>query len=417
MKPADCPRFPFPRQDVPPDGRAPDEPLSLSSHYEGLPPVTRVVLPEGQEAFLVTGYAECSRVLREQGTFQRADADAIPPFPRTAPSMLARDGDDHRLQRDLVGNAFAPARIGRYRPAVEKLTTRLVDALLAAREPVEINDRLAMPLTLSVMGGGVLGIPEDDLPQFRTWGDLFLSTGPDRDADHERAVREMGAYMGTRLARLMADPNTDSADGNLLDVIAANAVRSQVGLEDTAVLAAGLVIAGWETTAAAISSFLFRLLTTTGKDGETLYTLLGRHPDSIPGAVEELLRTTPGTIFDSAQPRRAVSATDLGGVRVREGDLLIPAIDRANRDPGKFGAPDQLDFQRPRNAHLSFGTGPHVCLGAPLARLELCVVLEQLTRRIPEARLSHSRDEVVWNDITIIRRPAELWLDLAPVHA
>lgn len=103
----------------------------------------------------------------------------------------------------------------------------------------------------------------------------------------------------------MAEPDPGSGDGDLLNMIAANAVRRQVRLEDAAVLAASLVIAGWETTAAAISGFLFRLLSNTGDNGKTLYSLLSDHPDRIPGAVEELLRTTPGTVFDSAQPRLA----------------------------------------------------------------------------------------------------------------
>lgn len=92
---------------------------------------------------------------------------------------------------------------------------------------------------------------------------------------------------------------------------------------------------------------------------------------------------------------------------------MIPAIDRANRDPDVFEEPEHVDFQRTRNSHLAFGSGPHACLGAPLARLELAVVLRELTRRFPDTRLHHAPHDVVWNTVTSIRRPAALWLDLA----
>ncbi|MEV4003314.1 cytochrome P450 [Actinomadura sp. NPDC049753] len=413
MTSTDHPRYPFPCQDVPVDGHRPDDPMGLSPLYEGLAPVTRVRLPEGHEAFLVTGHRECVRVLREQDTFRRAGADAIPPYPPTSPTMLARDGQEHRVHRDLVGNAFAPARIGRYQPTVDRLTTGLLDSLVRAGDPIEVNEQLAMPLTLGVIGS-VMHLPDDDLPLFRRWGDMFLSTGDDRAAENERAVLEMSGYMAERLGGLMADAEPRSEEGGLLSVIAANAVRRRTALEEAALLAASVVIAGWETTAAAIAGFLFRLLTTREDGGETLYRLLAAHPDRISGAVEELLRTTPGTAFESAQPRRAVREVELGGVRLREGDLVIPAIDRANRDPGVFEGPDRIDLERARNPHLAFGAGPHVCLGAPLARLELTTVLRELTRRFPDARLHQAPHDVVWNTVTLIRHPAELWLDLHP---
>ncbi|MFD0534926.1 cytochrome P450 [Actinomadura luteofluorescens] len=244
-------------------------------------------------------------------------------------------------------------------------------------------------------------------------GDLFLSTGADRAADNERAMLEMTAYMAGRLGGLMSDVDPASEDVGLLSVIAANAVRRQTGLEEAALLAASVVIAGWETTAAAIGGFLFRLLTAREQGGDTLYRLLAAQPHRIPGAVEELLRTTPGTAFESAQPRRAAREVDLGGVRLRAGDLVIPAVDRANRDPDVFEDPEHIDFQRTPNHHLAFGGGPHVCLGAPLARLELTTALRELTRRFPDARLHHAPHDVVWNTATSIRHPVALWLDLA----
>ncbi|WP_051712685.1 cytochrome P450 [Spirillospora albida] len=395
-----CPRFPFPATSA--------DPLALPGAFEGLDPVTHVVLPGGEQAWLITGYAETVRALRETDVFERAAADGIAPYPMTAGTVLAMDGEGHRALRGLVGNAFAPAAIRRQRPEVERLTGAILDDLMSRSGPVEIQDELAMPLTLGVIGN-LLGAPEEDLPRFAAWGDLFLSTGPDRDEENRRAITEMAAYMGAHMQRLLSDPSSSSG---LIGEIGALAVERNVPMEQAVVFAAGLVIAGWETTAAAICSFLYRLLTSTGEDGTTRYRELCDRPDRIAGAVEELMRTVPNSSWTTAQPRRATRDVELGGVPVRAGDLVIPAIDAADRDPARFPEPGRVDFERSPNPHLGFGSGPHVCLGAPLARLELNVVLEQLTARAPGLRLHRRPEEVPWNTATTVRRPSELLLDL-----
>lgn len=395
-----CPHFPFPTTTA--------DPLALPEGYEGLDPITRVVLPGGEQAWLITGYAETVRVLRETDVFERGTADGIPPYPMTAGTVLAMDGEGHRALRGLVGNAFAPAGIRRQRPEVERLTGAILDDLLSRSGPAEIQNELAMPLTLGVIGN-LLGAPEEDLPRFAEWGDLFLSTGPNRDEDNRRAVTEMATYMGAHMQRILTGAETSSG---LIGEIGTLAVQRKVPMEQAVIFAAGLVIAGWETTAAAICSFLYRLLTATGEDGTTRYRELCARPDRIAGAVEELMRTIPNSLWTTAQPRRATRDVDLGDVLVRAGDLVIPAIDAADRDPARFPEPGRIDFERTPNPHLGFGSGPHVCLGAPLARLELTVVLEQLTARAPDLRLHRRPEEVPWNTATTIRRPSELLLDM-----
>ncbi|MEU5883485.1 cytochrome P450 [Spirillospora sp. NPDC047279] len=393
--------------------------------YEGLGPVARVVLPDGQQAHLVTGYRECVKVLRDESLFARGStgdlptADGITPYPVTEPTLMAMDGKRHRRVRGLAGNTFGPASIDRYRPMVETLTHRLLDEMLSEPGPVELNQRLGMPLTLGIIGD-VIGVPGRDLPRFATWGDLFLSAGPDGRDDNRRAMEEMVEYMAQHIGARMSSPDSAPADELMTSIavrtaaqIAENPDEAEQIMTDAVVFAASLVIAGWETTAAAIAAFVFRLLTGRGQDGQTLYRQLCVRPDRIADAVEELLRTTPNSVFDTAQPRRARAGTELGGVRVEAGDLVIPAIDRANRDPRRFPAQERLDFENTAKPHLGFGDGPHVCMGAPLARLELNVVLEVLTRRVPSLRLHTAPHDVVWNTATTIRRPAELWVEPA----
>ncbi|MBO2457534.1 cytochrome P450 [Actinomadura violacea] len=414
--PEGCPHFPFPRQDVLPEGRTAfpsgHDPLGLSPQYGGLPPITKVVLPEGQEAHLVTGYAECLRVLREHDTFRRADADGIHPYPTIGSTILAMDGAEHRAVRNLVGNYFAPANVGSLRPRVEGLASALVEEMLAEQGPVELLGRLAKPLTLGVIGH-IMGVPDTDLPQFATWGDMFLAAGPDRAEQNQLAMGGMVAYMGRRIEAILSSPADHAGPPGLITAIAGNQAQNQVPMDQAVIFAASMVIAGWETTAAALGSFMYRLLTATGDDGDTLYQQLCTYPDRISTAVEELMRTIPNSMFDTTQPRRAVRDVQLGDTSIRKGDLVLAGIDHADRDPRKFDEPDRIDFERSTaQAHLGFGAGPHVCLGAPLARLELNVALEHLTARAPAARLHEPPHEVRWNISTTIRRPVELWLEL-----
>lgn len=411
-----CPHFPFPKQDILPDGQTSfppgHDPLSLPAVLTELEPVSKVIMPGGDTAYLVTGYAECLQVLRDTDAFERGGADGIPPFPPTAPTLLALDGQEHRRIRELARNTFSPTRILHLRPVVESIAAPLIQDILDDPGPVEIHTRLGMPLTLGVIGH-ILNVPDEDLPRFAVWGDAFLSTNPDRVADNRAAMEQMTAYMAAQI-ELISASGTHGTSTDLLAEIAANASLTAVPMDQAVVFAATLVIAGWETTAGAVSSFLYRLLTTNSDDGNRLYDQLCAHPDRIPGAIEELLRTVPSGTLHASQPRRAIRDVYLGQTLVRQGEVVIPSTDAANRDQRKFRAPDRIDFQRADSAHLRFGAGPHVCIGAHLARLELAVLLERLSMHAPAARLHQTAHDVVWNSVTTIRRPKELWLNLRP---
>ncbi|MFI0357457.1 cytochrome P450 [Actinomadura sp. 9N407] len=340
------------------------------------------------------------RVYRDDSTFLRGTADGVLPFLRLAPLILVQDGPHHKKLRSLVNREFTRPRIDRFRPAIEALADRRLQALIAAGEPGDLVDLLAWPLSLHAIAE-LLGAPEEGREQFGAWGDMLLSTGPDRAAQNATAMAEMAGYAARLMDERSGDPGQD-----VVSAAVANAEHHGIDKQEAALLIASLVIAGWETTAAAIGASVYKLLTTHDTDGSTLYQRLCASPGLIPTAVEELLRVIPNSWMETGQPRRAARDVELAGVLVKAQDLVLVAHDAANRDAAVFDDPHSIDLARTPNPHLAFGSGVHFCLGAHLARLELNVALEKLTQEMPGLRLA--ADEISWNRDTPIRRPEAL---------
>ncbi len=167
-------------------------------------------------------------------------------------------------------------------------------------------------------------------------------------------------------------------------------------------LGVALLAGGHETTANLIGSFLVELLS----DRERWATLVAR-PELVPTAVEELLRFVPlSAVADFA--RIAQEDLKIGGQTIRAGDAVLVQLDSANRDESVFASPDDLDFAREVNHHVAFGFGVHHCVGAPLARLELNVLLTTLIRRLPSLRLAIPPEEIEWRSGGLLRGVAAL---------
>ncbi len=157
-----------------------------------------------------------------------------------------------------------------------------------------------------------------------------------------------------------------------------------------------LLVAGYETTARQITNMTYTLL---------IHPLqlqqLRQQPELLPAAVEEMLRFN---VFGSAiNPRIATTDVELGDVLVREGEPVLCSRSSANRDEKVFSRADELDFGRDPNPHLAFGYGPHFCLGANLARMELQVALGTILSRLPRLRIAEPEDSLTWHDGTMMR--------------
>ncbi|GHG61713.1 cytochrome P450 [Streptomyces griseocarneus] len=374
--------------------------LALSGQYdevrrsEGL---TRVRLPYGEPAWLVTRYADAKLVLGDR-RFSRAAA-AAHDEPRQAPGradsgILAMDPPDHTRLRTLVTKAFTAPRVERLRPEVRALAESLLDDMVAAGPPADLVEDYALPIPVAVICR-LLGVPEADRPRFRKWSDDALSTSSLTAEEADASREELRAYM----AELIADHRARPAADLMTALIEARDKDDRLSEKELIDLCVAVLVAGHETTATQVPNFVCVLLDHPGEIAR-----LHDRPDLIPGAVEELLRFVPLGMA-AGMARYATQDVEVGGTLVRSGEPVLVSIGAANRDALRFPAPDTLDLGREGNQHVGFGHGVHHCLGAPLARLELQEALRALVLRMPGI---HVAGEIAWKTQMLVRGPRSM---------
>jgi cytochrome P450 len=329
---------------------------------------------------------------------RRAQA-ALDAFQRLFGSaMVFLDGEDHQRVRRAMAAAFHPTQIRTLRSDVERLTEELL-APLDARAGFDFIAAVARPLPSRVIAM-MLGIDRADEARFMAWSDDLaafigaLQPTADQLRVAQRSLLQMVRYFDALLPARRSAPGTDLVS-RLVQAEAAGEIRA-----DGELLAqcAMLLFAGHETTR--------NLL------GNGLYTLLA-HPDAwarlradeegMTLAVRELLRYDSPVQYTG---RRVAQEFTLHGTQLKRGDLVIALIGAANRDPDRFVDPDTFDIGRRAGSHLSFGSGPHVCIGAGLSLLEADVVLRAVLRRWPDLKRVDAIPR--WNGIAGLRGLAAL---------
>lgn len=337
---------------------------------------------------LVVGYDACARALRDP-VLHVQDArsyDVVYPDWRAhsslrgfTSSMLYSNAPDHPRQRGLVSFAFTPPRIRELQSVIEEMCDRLLDRMAelgAGGAPVDTIGEFASRLPIAVISA-MLGFPERDQVWFREMAsaiavstDGFTDPAALRGAD--AAMDELSAYFGALLDDRRAAPADD------LVTLLARAHDEDAGRLSLDELMGNLMVlltAGFETT-----SFLIGHGVRQALRHPEYAARLRTDPGFAEGYVEEILRFEPPVHVTS---RWAVEDTELLGEPVPEGTKLILVLAAANRDPGRYPAPDVFDPDREGSQPLSFGAGGHFCLGAPLARLEGRIALPGLLRRFP----------------------------------
>ena len=288
--------------------------------------------------------------------------------------LFSRHGEDHRHLRAVLAAAFTPRKVEQLRPATRAIAERLADDIVAAGGACELVADFAAPLPPEVFAV-LFGLPVDDRDRMARWASTIalafgIGIAPDDVALVEAAAAEMRAYGHERIAASRADPGDDLVTRML------EARIDGRGLTDDEVIAmiTGFVFAGAETTRRQLTAGI-QVLAEHPDDWERL----AAEPDLIPTAVEEILRLrgiVPGLT------RRAEATFDREDLTLAEGGRLLLSFTAANQDPGRFTDPTTFRIDRDdAHAHLTFGWGPHLCVGAGLARLELAEALRALTVR------------------------------------
>jgi cytochrome P450 len=341
-------------------------------------PVCRVHLPYGGDGWLVTSHAGVRTVLSDP-RFSRAAA-AGREVPRIVPYLLppgllaSMDPPEHTRIRKLVSGAFTMRRIAELRPRIEQITHDLLDAL---QPPVDLLPSFAVPLPTIVIGE-MLGVPPADQEQLRDWTDRILRVTPMADEELANAAVELTGYLSALLAERRKN-QTDDVMSALLD---ASDEHGRLSERELVLLVFFILTASYDTTTKQLANSIYVLLNHPDK-----WAALHADLELVPAAVDELLRYIP-LVSAGSNTRIAIEDVQVEGVTIRAGEAVIFSAASANRDPSVFERPDELDFSRTENRHLSFSHGLHHCLGTHLARLTLQIALATLVKRCPDLRLA-----------------------------
>lgn len=390
----DVPRFPFPMPD-------PLQPPAEYGELRDACPVSKVTLPTGDAAWLVTRYEDVRGLLADIRFSREAitapGAPRVLPIARGSKSIFVMDPPEHTRLRRLVSKVFASRRIEGLRPRVQAITDDLVDAMLAADSPKDLMAGLAQPLPITVICE-MLGVPYADVDQFREWTDIMLSFDVNRREEVIAARDKLSDYLTELIEAKRQEPTEDL----LMVLINAGEDGDRLSREELLAFGYTLLGAGYHATTAGIAHALLMLC----RAPQWLDELRGS-PELLPSAVEELLRLSQAGGGVGAL-RIAIQDVELGEVLIRAGDAVLPSINAANRDSAAFPHPDMMDLRRSPNQHLTFGYGIHHCLGAQLGRIELEIALGTLLRRMPGLALAVAEDELEWSSAVAFSRPAVL---------
>ena len=352
-----------------------------------------LVMPNSPEpAWLVTRYDDQRALLSDP----RLSSDQrLPGFPvavegikqsqggGTTRTIFGMDNPRHDVLRRMFARDFIVRKVNQLRPLIQQHVDDLIDAMLAGPKPANFVTSFALALPTLVISD-IFGVPYTDQEMFQAVTEKIVDPSLTR-AEIAAGVGELAKYVGGLLDAKLREPQDD-----MVSRLAAYVAAGEMTREEA--IGGGMVLipAGHETTANMIAMSTILLLENPGQLDEIRP---GDNPELTANAVEELLRYAHVPHYG----RRRVALEDIAiaGRVIHRGDGVILAGNIADREPGIFaGDPDTFDIHRDARHHLAFGYGIHQCLGQPLARAELQIVLATLFRRIPTLRIAVPVDQI-----------------------
>jgi cytochrome P450 len=348
--------------------------------------------------WVLTRYEDVLRVAQDWETFTSTDGLNIPPsrgHVRNIPVEI--DPPEQRVYKRLVNQHLTPRAIAHWEPPVRELVTRLIDEFVE-RGACEFMDDFARPFPSVAFFDLALHAPREDLANVAALASV--SSVP----NHPQA-KEGWAGMSAWISDFVAARRVAAPQGDVVDaVIAAEYEGRPLTEAETIGIIQLLILGGLETTAGALGLMMLRFT----RQPE-IPARLQAEPSLIPTAVEELLRLDSPFV---AIARTATRDVEVGGRKIAKGDKVLLYWASANHDAVEFPGADGFDATRSPNRHVAFGAGPHRCLGSAIARLNLRVALEELTRRLTDIRLADGAD--VHFHSTLTRAPRTLPLTFSP---
>nr|WP_181396881.1 cytochrome P450 [Streptomyces sp. FT05W] len=375
-------------------------------HFDAPRPPRPAELPGGAPAWLVSRYADVRQVLSDP-RFGRAllyapDAPALSDVPDLVNSpdlMFNQDGPDHLRLRRTLRRAFTPRAVARWRPWIAAIVEDLLDRLEALPQPVDVVAEFTLPLPVAVISR-LMGLDEPARDRMRYWSEHAFSDGTHDSRQVADALAEFSAFGADLLTERRRAPGDDLISG----LVAAADQEGGVPESQLVGLVCGLVVGGHDSTMTMLGNALLYLL---GERPET-WPRLGADEQAAGHLVDRIIHLVP-LGDDRGSARHAATDVEVGGVTIPAGAIVLADCGMANRDPQVFPPGTLHDLFAPLEAPtLSFGAGPHYCLGAWLARTELQLALHRLAARFPGLRLAEPVDTVSWRAGTTSRSPQRL---------
>jgi len=320
--------------------------------------------------------------------------DIDPNLPRTSTtSILMLDDPDHARIRQPLAQALY-ARVAKFRPEVERIVDEALDAL--AGEPTfDLMARFCVPIPIDVIAS-ILGVDHHRLGEFREWSEGVIQSlnpfrTPQQTAAMEVASEALNAYFTETLDARRAEPRDDL----ISDMTRLQAEGADLSDDELRINLSALLVGGNLTTTDLIGNAVRLLLLNPAELAK-----LKADPQIVNAVVEEALRYEPPVDITG---RIAPGDIEVGGCPLRAGQSLLMSLRAANRDPAAFEDPHRFDVSRKHRSHVAFGGGAHICIGAPLARLEAQVALVRLFARFPDLRLAEPDAVPAWRTLPFFR--------------
>ena len=357
---------------------------------------------EANAVWAVTRHADVLAIERNPTDFSSRRSPR--PHGNPLPMMISMDNPEHQRRRSLVQRGFTPKRVAEHEERVLAICTEILDKVCERGECDFVWD-VAAPLPLLLIAD-LLGFPPSSYDDLLRWSDdLIRGTTGTPTPEVQLAAMEAGIAFREYQMQVIADRRANPTDDLISTLIHGDIDGSRLDDESVVQETLLILIGGDETTRHVITCGALALM-----EHPDQAAILRDDPDAMLGGVEELLRwVTP----IKNMSRTVVRDLEFRGQQLHEEDQVILVYPAANRDPAVFPDPDRFDVRRPNNQHLAFGFGPHFCLGAALARLELKVMFGEVLRRLPDLALAGSA-ELPWRASNFITGPEAMPVTFTP---
>lgn len=308
-------------------------------------------------------------------------------------SILLLDDPDHARIRNPLAQALYK-RVAKCRPLVEEVVGDALDRV-EGQESFDLMKAVSLPIPIDVIAR-ILGVDHTRLAEFRDWSEGLIQSlnplrTPEQTAHMMRASEALWTFMSNMLVMRRAKPEDDL----VTDMVQLQAAGADIGDADLVTNLISLLVGGNLTTTDLIGNGVRQFLLNPAE-----LEKLKADPSLIGGAVEEVLRFDPPVDITG---RIASREMEVGGCPIHKTQSMLVSLRGANRDPEVFENPDKFDITRKKSPHVSFGGGAHICIGAPLARLEAQVTLIRLFERFPDLKLANPEATPEWRTLPFFR--------------